>query len=457
MGAIFGSKNLKAVVVRGSGSVKVAYPDRFMKAVNSSLRAIQESNILKGTGKYGTIGVLRIKNECNNMPYKNFQDTYLPKEVLDKIHPDIFIEEYKVRDLSYMACPIHCSKFYRINDGPYAGLGSEGCELNTVADYAVKCGIDYPPAIIKAHALCNQFGIDLDASAGAISWALECYERGILTKKDCDGLRLRWGDPDVIFELLRKIVYREGLGNILAEGCKRASDIIGRDSGFYAIHMKGQDLYEEVRAPLGWGLGTCVATRGGGHTTGASAVDLTMPLIPEIAESGKKVFGINNIDPISYEDKAKLVFYFEREQELVNSLGICMFSGTWLDPTLMGIPQLAEMYSAATGREMTQQKIIETADRILNLEKAFNTLHTNFRREDDFPPERCLKEGIRNGPKAGFSLSEKEWGKMLNEYYRLRGWDLETSFPTRKCLENLDLKDVADDLEKLGRLGKNSF
>jgi aldehyde:ferredoxin oxidoreductase len=454
MGGILGSKNLKAIAVRGTGSVKVAQPDRFINGVNKAFTAIEESKVLARTSKYGTIGIMRSKNDCNSMPYKNFQHTYIPKEELDKIDADIFMNEYKTRDLASMACPIHCSNFYRVNHGPYAGLATEGFQLNTVADYAAKCGIFYPPAIIKVHALCNQLGIDLDASAGAISWALECFERGIITEKDTDGLKLHWGDYGVVFELIRKLVYREGFGNILAEGCMRAADIIGRDSSYYAIHMKGQDLYEEVRAPLGWGLGTCVATRGGGHTTGASAADLTMPLDPKVAEVGKRVFGIENIDPISYEDKAKLVLYFEREQELVNSLGVCMFAGTWLDPAQMGIPELTELYSAATGWETTEQEIIKIADRILNLEKAFNALHTGFGRKDDFPPERCLKEGIRYGPHAGFTLTEAGWNKMLDEYYQFHGWDVKTSFPTRDTLEVLDLTDVADDLERAGKLGK---
>ena len=131
-----------------------------------------------------------------------------------------------------------------------------------------------------------------------------------------------------------------------------------------------------------------------------------------------------------------------------------MFVGTWPDPTLLGIPELAELYSAVTGWETTEEEIVKIADRILNLEKAFNTLHTAFERRDDFPPERCLREGIRNGPNAGFTLSEEGWGRMLDEYYELHHWDPETGLQTRKCLTDLDLVEVADDLERAGKLGK---
>ncbi|MBA7694613.1 hypothetical protein ES703_103226 [subsurface metagenome] len=255
-------------------------------------------------------------------------------------------------------------------------------------------------------------------------------------------------------ELVRRIAYREGFGNLLAEGCKKAAEIIGRDTDYYAIHLKGQDLYEEIRAPVGWGLGTCVATRGGGHTTGAPVCEIAMSLDPKISEVCKRVFGIKNAEPQSYEDKPELVLYFEREQELVNSLGLCMFVGTWSDANLMGIPELAEIYSAATGWEITEEELIKIADRILNLEKAFNILHADLGRDDDMPPERCLKEPITDGKYAGFAYSEDKWNTMLNHYYHLHGWDMKTGFPTRKCLKDLGLADVAHDLERAGKLGK---
>lgn len=452
MGAIWGSKNLKAIAVRGSGPVKVAQPERFMIAVDSAWKNLENSRIIQRLSKYGTIGSFYGKNECNSIPYKNFQDTYIPKESADRINPDLFMERYKIKDMACMACPIHCSNFYYIDHGPYAGFKTEGFQLNTVADYAGKLALSDPPGIIRVHALCNELGLDLDASAGAISWAFECFQRGIITEKDTDGLRLEWGDYGVVLELIRKIAYREDFGNVLAEGCKRAAEILGRNSEYYAIHVKGQDLYEEIRLPISWGLGACVATRAGGHTTGSPAVNLTMKMNEEVATVGRKVFGIDNIDPDTYHDQAKLVVYFERQQEIVNSLGICMFAGTWFDPSQIGIPELAELYSAATGWETTADDLILASDRILNLEKAFNVLHANLGRKDDFPPERCLREGVTSGPYAGFKLIEKEWSKMLDEYYELRGWDPKTGLQTRECLERLGLVDIAQDLEKARKL-----
>ena len=452
LGAVLGSKNLKAIAVSGTGSIEVAQPERFMDLVEKAWERIASSTILQRHAIYGTIGAMKAKNDFCSMPYKNFQETTIPEESMAKLDAENFISNYKVRDIAYMACPLRCSTFYRVNEGPYAGLATEGFELNTVADFAAKCAIDYPPAIIKVHALCNQLGIDLDASAGAISWAQECYQRGIITEKDTDGLKLEWGDYGVVMELVRKIAYREGFGNLLAEGCKKASEMLGRDSGYYAIHQKGQDLYEEVRAPVGWGFGTCVATRGGGHTTGTPLCEVTMSLDPSTVEVGNKVYGIKNIESQSYKDKPELVLYFERENGLINSLGLCMFVGNCIDATQMGIPELAELYSAATGWETTADELIKIADRILNLEKVFNILHAGLGRQDDMPPERCLREPIKTGKYAGFVYSEEKWNEMLDHYYQLHGWNKKTGVPTRRCLEGLDLEDAADDLEQASKL-----
>jgi len=452
-GGVFGSKNLKAVAVRGTGAVTVADPERFMRAVDDAFSRIFASvGLREGHSKMGTLVAVRPKNKECSMPFKNFQDGYIPDEIMQKIDPEIFTGQYKVKDRAGMACPIYCGKVYRVNEGAYAGLETEGVQCEVVTSYGARLAIDSPAAIIKINALCNQMGMDVDAAATAIAWAFECYQRGIITEADTDGLALHWGDHEVVIKLIEKLVARDGFGNILAEGCKRAADILGRDSEYYAIHMKGQDLYEEVRSPLGWGFGTCVATRGGGHTTGASVVDLRMEFDPEIGKIMKRISGIKEISASSYEDKAKLVFYYEREQELVNSLGLCMTVGTWQEPALLGFPELAELYSAVTGWETSEQELVRAADRIFNLEKAFNSIHANLSRQDDYPPARCLKEPIKSGPKAGFQLSEEKWDQMLDEYYDLHGWDPKTGLQTRNVLDRLDLGDVAKALKEAGKL-----
>jgi len=282
---------------------------------------------------------------------------------------------------------------------------------------------------------------------------MECYEKGILKKSNIDNLDLTWGNAEAIFELMRKITCREGFGDILAEGSARAARKIGRGSEYYAMNIKGQELYEVLRSAIGWALGVTTSTRGGGHTTGAPALETTGAIDPVKA---RELFRIDTFNqPLAYEGKAKLVDFFEDLHHITNSLGVCHFNTVWLDPTLPGFPELAELYSAATGWETTADELRWKAKRLLNLEKAFNLLRTGFSRKDDYPTPRDMKEPIPAGTGAGWKIEKKEWDALLDEYYEAHNWDKTTGFPTRKCLEALDLGHVADDLEKAGKLGKD--
>jgi aldehyde:ferredoxin oxidoreductase len=447
VGAVMGSKNLKAIAVSGTGSVEVADPEGFMKAVDEILAKMEQIEPLRRFKKYGTHGMWLAKNKICGVPYKYFQDSCAPSSQAEKLDPEFF-QRIKIHGVGYM-CPFHCSQMYHVDEGPYAGLVTEGFELNTSSNFGGKLAIDEPTAIVQGHALCNQLGLDEDNVTGAVGWALYCLEKKILTKRDIGNMDLEWGNHEEIFELFRKIAYREGIGDVLAEGSKRAADILGVGRE-YAMTVKGQDLYEETRLPTGWGLGACVAARGGGHTQGSPACE-TASGVPQ--DVGEETFGIPTWnEPTSYEGKAKLVLYTERMQAIMNSLVQCIFFSSWKDPRLSSFEDLARLYSTATGLRTTTKDLIKTADRIVNIEKAFNVIQANLGRRDDHPPVRSFSEPIRSAPFKGFRLSRQKYGKMLSEYYKLHGWDPETGLQTRKSLEDLGLENVAHDLEKAGRL-----
>lgn len=451
LGGVMGSKNLKAVAVRGNGMVKVADPPRFIKAVDELLQRFAQSNVAAFRVKYGTPGIVFRKQEIGGIPYKNFQYLVLPDELFRELNLDEMQSRYMVRNVGYTACPNPCGRYYWIDHGPYTGLGTEGFQFEALADFGGKLAVSDPSSIIKINSYCNQLGLDIDGVAGPMGWAMECYERGILKERDIDGLKLEWGDAGVILELTRKIAYREGFGNILGEGCAYASEWAGKGSDYFAMHSKGQDLYEVIRGAVGWGLGTCVSTRGGGHTTGAPSIETARVVDERVAE---KIFGVRTVNqPLLYEGKAKLVGYFERLHRINNSLGICHFTTTWTDPSFLGFPEMAELYSAATGLETTEDDLRRAATRMLNVEKAFNLLHTDLGRKDDYPPRRDLEEPIPSGPAKGWKIVKEEWDRLLDEYYEMNHWDKRTGFPTRNCLEELDLKAVADHLDRAGKLG----
>jgi len=311
LGGVMGSKNLKAIAVRGSGAIEIADNLRFLNAVDECRKRIL-SNAKVKREQAGTRGTLKDRQDLCGLPYKNFQDLSLPDELLESLEKEDIQKNHRVRNLGYMGCPIAGAGYYKIEDGPYSGLITEGCQFEALADFGCKLGVGAPNFVLKINSYCNQLGLDVDNPAGSIAWAMECYQKGILTKKDTDGLELEWGNPEVILELTRKIAHREGIGNILGEGCAHAAEIIGKGSEDFAMHMKGQDLYEVIRSAVGWGLGACVSTRGGGHTTGSPLSEWEGGF--ENPELAQKVYdGVRNADdPTAIEGKPKLVGYFER-------------------------------------------------------------------------------------------------------------------------------------------------
>ena len=449
IGAVMGSKNLKAIVAKGSGSVRVAQPQRFMENVTKIRASFKDLKGVKLMQKYGTLGVIEGKQKVSGFNYKNFQECTLPEGMLEIIDPRKVIDKYQVSRQSFPGCAIGCGRHLKVTDGPYAGLETECGQMETFLTLQTRLAIQEPTFMLQANAYCNQMGLDIDAAGGAIGWAMECYQRGILTEKDTDGFILNWGDAGVALELMRKISYREGFGNILAEGCARAADLVGRESGYYCLHIKGQDLYEPCRGSLGWALGTTTSTRGGGHTTGAV---LDTRVVPEVKDKVNAIFGVKNPFPQEYEDKAKMVTYMEALHRINNCFGICHLNTIHNDFDEMALPHLAELYSSATGWDTSVEDLKRLAMKQLNLEKAFNLRHTAFARQDDMPTPRDLSEPISGGALAGWKMDEGKYNQMLDDYYDLHGWDRQTSYPKRETLVELGLGSVAGDLEKMGKL-----
>ena len=454
IGAVMGSKNLKTIVVKGTGAVRVADPKGFMEAVVRVRGMFKKSKTLESMRKYGTLGGLPRKQQTSGIGYKNFQELCLPEGMVQAIDPCKTVEKYEVARQSYPGCAVGCSRHLHITEGPYAGLKTESCQMEVLNGLQCKLAVWEPTFMFKANAVCNQLGLDVDAAGGPIAWAMECYQRGLIDEEDTGGLKLQWGDTDVILELIRRICYREGFGNVLAEGAAKAADLIGRGSGYYAMHIKGQDLYEPLRGAMAWCLGTTTSTRGGGHTTGA-VVDARIGVSPADLEKAQSIFGVDNpFNHLEYEGKAAMVHYFESVHRINNCLGVCHMNTIHWDIEQIDLPQQAELYSLATGWPTSVEGLKRMAMRQLNLEKAFNLRHTSFGRKDDLPTRRDLAEPVPSGPLAGWKLDETRFNRMLDEYYDLHGWDRETGFPTRETLASLGLEHVADDLERIGKLGR---
>ena len=295
---------------------------------------------------------------------------------------------------------------------------------------------------LRAGVLCDKYGIDIITMGGVLGFAFECYEKGIISEKDTDGLKLEWGNKDALLKLIDKIVFREGFGSVLAEGSRKAAKTIGKGSEDYAIHTKGLEHIEcDPRALQAWGLGYAVSTRGADHLRALPAFEYTIS-----PQKAMELFGTEKAaDRFSTEGKGRMVKWFEELRAFADSMEICKY----VTRTGLIYPEpLIEMLNAVTGLDFTADDVYKIGERIINIEKAFNT-REGFTRKDDTLPKRFLEEPLPDGPSKGHVCNLEP---MLNHYYKLRGWNVENSLPTRAKLEELDLREVADELEKLGKL-----
>ena len=444
MGAILGSKNLKAIAIRGNQIPKIWNEEKYNNLVERAHKKVMDSGTALRMSRWGAKSAVKAKNKVGSVPYKHFQDGYVDNlEGWD----EMAFSQYESKRFGIKGCPISCRQIFQIKDGPYAGLEGEAVESNTVQDFGLKLDIRETTAIIKAHILCNEYGIDIDTAAETIAWAYECYDRGLIDRGDTDGFELNWGNYRSLMELIDRIAFRRGFGSILAEGVVQASEIIGRGTQKYAMAMKGQDLYEDMRMPKGWALGTALSTRGGGHCSGAPIVEFAAGkssaemLTPELAE---KLYGVATAtDPAAYEGKAELVAYHERLHAVLNSLGICFFNSIWEGYELLDEHDIVHLLNAATGWDLDRFELLNIGERIHNLERMFNYKHAGLDRKDDYPPARFMEEKIKSGPYRGEFMDRGKFDQMLDENYRIHGWSNQ-GIPKAQTLSKLGLKDIVN-------------
>jgi aldehyde:ferredoxin oxidoreductase len=425
VGAIMGSKNLKAIVVRGTGRLRVARPREFDQLRREAWLKVKRSTASTKLSAWGTKVGIRGKNAVSAVAFRHFQDGSIAS--LNGIDENAFAP-YEKKRFHCNGCPVSCRQEFRIDDGLYAGTQGESIQCNTIQDFGTKLDIHYAPAIIKAHLLCNEYGMDIDMVGESVAWAFECYEKGILTEGDSCGLPLSWGNHEVLITLIHQIANRQGIGDILAEGVKKASEMIGQGSQELAVSMKGQDLYEDMRIPKGYALGAALSTRGGGHCSGSPLIEFSSSQFP----------------PATYEGKAALVAYFERFHSVVNSLGVCFFVTVWQGPDLLDEQDLAGLVRAGTGWDVEASELMEAGERIHTLERLFNAAYAGFDRKNDYPPERFFREPIKSGPFRGEIMDREAFDRMLDRNYEIHGWS-EQGLPRMDTLDKLGLTKLVKD------------
>lgn len=423
LGAVMGSKGLKAIAVRGTGRVSLAKEGEFRELVKGLNKIIMAAPARTALLKYGTNSAMAALSEAGDVPIKNFTQGEW-SEGFNKLSGPAVTEAILTGASHCKFCPIGCGRKIEVKKGPYAGLSGPGPEYETIAAFGSLCLNDNIEVIAKANDLCNRYGLDTISTGMTVAFAMECFERGIITKKDADGLDLNWGNHLAIVELVNKIGKREGIGDILADGSKRAAEKLGGGSEEFAMHIKGLELpLHDPRAFASWAVAYATASRGGCHIQAPTYWIERGVTFYDLGFLGK-------LERFTSEGKAKFAKVFQDFCETIESMVICKFS---LYGNLRS-PHMLKLISLSTGWDVDLDEFLKIGERSLNLKRMIN-VKLGVSRRDDTLPKRILSLQLMDGGTQGH-IPDLE--TMLSEYYQLRGWS-QDGIPNTEKLEELSL------------------
>ncbi len=455
MGAVMGSKNLKAVVVRGKQKPSIANPEKF-KELQKLAKTNLEPTGMDDFGKYGTPDVCSPQNKSGGLPTYNFNSGTFEKH--EEINGKTLYNEHLRghekdeqnrfgRDTCF-SCSIKCKRVSQIDEGPFktdAKYG--GPEYETLATFGSYCGISNMDAIIHANALCNMYGMDTISCGATISWAMECWAEGKITAEDTGGIELEYGSAEAMVKMTEMIAKQEGFGKILAEGSQKASEIIGRGTEDYLITSKGQEAPAHM-PQVKRSLSVIYAANPFGADHESSEHDPAYKAYPERMEQ----IGLTNPQErlALNEEMMRFAMVTQHLSSAVDSLSVCAFIfGASFQ--LYDANQLVEVVNAVTGWDTDMTEILAVGERRLNMLRAFNS-REGIGRESDTLPKKMFKRPLEGGRSDGYSIDEKEWETALEDYYRLCDWDVTTGHPSLKKMESLGLGWVVAENEALSQV-----
>lgn len=429
IGAVMGSKKLKAIAVRGTKGIEVFNLDKLMETCRNFYARLQSG--AESYTVWGTAALISKMNTLGALPTKNWQQSTF--DLAEKISGEYLLKHYVAKVVACAGCPIACDHISVIKEGDYSGTVAS-VDYESLYALGPECGVGYFPAIAKANDLCDRLGMDTISTGVTIGWAMECFERGVLSKDETDGIELTFGSHEALIEVIRKIAYREGIGNLLAEGVKKASQKVGKGSEHFAMHIGGLEIPGyDIRSLKASALGFMTSTRGACHVR-SMPHDIIMRHKADRFKADKEI--------------ARWVKHKEDLWTMADTLMFCKFCKTTkgVCNTFGG---LAELYAIVTGIEMTAKKLKKAGERIWNLEKAYN-IREGWNKKDSRPPLRVIREPVPSGPAKGARLTEEEIETMLSAYYEARGWTKD-GIPTKQKLIDLELNHIADDIWKKRR------
>ncbi|MFQ6042379.1 MAG: aldehyde ferredoxin oxidoreductase family protein [Candidatus Poribacteria bacterium] len=407
MGAVMGSKNLKGIAVRGKNPPAIAEQAKIKEIV----RWLSQ-NYSKGMQDLGTSGGLMGLNQGGGLPTRNFREGVF--EGADSISGQTMRDTILINRGTCYACPVKCKRVVRVDEPYKVDPAYGGPEYETLASLGSNCGVDNLAAVSKANELCNAYGLDTIGVGTIIAFAMDCFENGIITENDTDSIKLNFGNADAMVKLVEMIARRQGIGDLLAEGVKRAAEKIGKNASEFAMHIKGQEFpMHEPRYKPGMGLGYAVSPTGADHMQG-------------LHDAGSTDVGV---------DKVRTFLYRQFWSSFRNCAGICVFL-----PYMRN--QFPEIIQGITGWNVTDWDLMKVGERGLNMTRAFN-VREGFTKADDIFPKR-IHQAFTSGPLAGVGYGEDKLSEAVSLYYDMAGWDKETGIPQKGKLLELDIEWVAD-------------
>jgi aldehyde:ferredoxin oxidoreductase len=400
MGAIFGSKNLKAIAVRGANDLPVYDVELLRELSNQAFQTLKKNPYFEFWQRQGLMSVVDYLNEAGVLPTYNFRDGRFDRA--DSINGYVMEEKYKIGDTACFGCPMACGNINLVKEGEYAGTVVEGPEYETACMFGSNLGVDNFGFILKANAVCDDLGIDTISAGNLIGVLIEGCESGILKPGDVDGMALRWGDEESILALVNKIARREGVGDVLADGAKR---VLEKWPALKPITSEVKGLEQSAydgRATVSMALAYATSDIGAHHARAWT--------VGKELEMGAD-WGI--------EEKAALVIYHQQTRPVFDMLGVCRLP--WIE---LGFSELhyPEFYKAVTGVSMSIEEMFERSDGLYNLTRLIN-VDRGVTHKDDYPPDRCFDLPIKTGPQAGKVVDRDEYERILALYYKKRGWD----------------------------------
>ncbi len=438
-GAVMGAKKLKAIVVRGTGDLHVADAEAFQKTALAARRSIREDEYCWSRSYlFGTAQGIMGANEGGTLPHRNFQDGFTPGGY--KLSGEYVSDTYAHPE-GCSACVFHCGRFSRVTSGKYKGSYSAGPEYETLASLGSKCDITDTEAIIRGNELCDILGMDTISAGSLVSFAMECYEAGILTDKDTEGMPIRFGDAETMLKLLEMIASRQGIGDLLADGAKIAAEKLGKGAEQFAIQAKGlEQSMVDVRGSMAYALAFALNPRGPDHLMTECLA--TYGYTPEVRDLAIQMSGTEDaVNPVSPGGKPAMVAYHEDVYAITDCVGLCAFTSTW--SYRMNFKNMAAIYKAATGIDVSPEDLRRIGEKIITLERCFNLREGMKPSELDVLPARMFtpSKTIRHGEVI---LTPQRLTDMLQSYYELRHWDVKTGMPAPEKLKVLGLEQVGE-------------